>query len=265
MAGKKIKLSVALATYNEEKNIARCLQAVKGWVDEIVVVDGLSEDKTREIAGKFGARIYKTTNKPIFHINKQIALDKAKGEWILQLDADEVVTPALRDEIKSKILNIKNTNKKVKINGYYIARKNYFLGKWLKKGGQYPDYVIRLVKNGKASFPCQSVHEQIKINGKVGYLKNPLNHFTTPTVERYWINANRYTSLTAKEWEKTKIKLNLFTFIRFVLVKPVKTFTWLYLRHKGFIDGYPGFLFALFSSFHWPIAYFKYWELKKIK
>jgi glycosyltransferase involved in cell wall biosynthesis len=254
MAGKKIRLSVILATYNEQDNIRRCLKAVRCWVDEIIVVDGSSDDKTRDLARTFGAKVFKTTNKPIFHINKQMALDKARGEWILQLDADEVVTNQLQKEI-TQALNSK-------MSGFWIPRKNYFLGKWLKKGGQYPDYVIRLVKKGKARFPCKSVHEQIEIDGEVGYLKNPLDHFTTPTIERYWTNANRYTSLTAKELVGKKQKTSFFSHINFIFVKPVKTFFSLYLRHKGFMDGYPGFLFALFSALHHPIAYFKYWEIR---
>ena len=134
---KNIKLSLALAVYNEEKNIGRCLEAVKGWVDEIVVVDGSSEDKTREIAKSYGAKVIKTTNKPVFHLNKQMAIDKCQGDWILQLDADEIVVKELKGEILQAI-EPQASNLKHFV-AYQIPRKNFLLGRWLSKGGQYPD------------------------------------------------------------------------------------------------------------------------------
>jgi len=253
----KTLISIAIAVYNEEENIGACLKAIKSWADEIIVVDGSSTDKTVKIAKKYGAKTFITTNKPIFHINKQVAIDKAKGEWILQLDADEIVTPTLRAEIKNKISNIDK-----EIVAYYIPRKNYFLGRWLRKGGQYPDYVIRFFRKGKAYLPCKSVHEQMKVKGKAGYLKGHLLHYSVPTFSRYLTNANRYTSLTAKEMLKNKIPINLLSTIYYLLFKPLQTFFAIYFRHKGFLDGFPGFVFALFSGLHHSIAFIKYCELK---
>lgn len=265
----KPKFSVAIATFNEEGNIGPCLESVRQLADEIIIVDGSSTDRTVEIARKYGAEVIVTTNKPIFHINKQMAVDQCRGEWILQLDADERMTASLHDEIKNKILNIKNTNQKSKNNqevvAYYIPRKNYFLGRWLRKGGQYPDYVIRFFKRGKAYLPCQSVHEQMQVRGKVGYLKGHLLHYTAPAFSRYLINANRYTSLTAKEMITQKVPISLLTMLKYFCLKPFTVFLSLYLRHKGFLDGFPGFVFACFSGLHYAIAYVKYWELKKQK
>jgi (heptosyl)LPS beta-1,4-glucosyltransferase len=251
------KISVAIATYNEEENIGSCLQSVKGWVDEIIVVDGSSTDKTAAIAKKSGAKVFITTNKPMFHLNKQMAIDKAKGEWILQLDADEVVSEALKKEI------LKIVKKGSELAAFNLPRKNFFIGHWLRKGGQYPDYVIRFFKKGKAFLPCQSVHEQMKVRGKVGYLKGHLLHYSVPTFSRYLTNANRYTSLTATNFQERKISINLFSILYYLFTKPLWTFLAIYIRHKGFQDGFPGFIFALFSAFHWPIAFIKYWELVK--
>ena len=125
-------LSVALATYNEEKNLPSCLEAVKDWVGEIVVVDGSSTDKTREIAQKYGARVIKTTNKPIFHINKQMAIDACHGDWILQLDADEIMEPALKKEILTII------KKGSDFDAFSLPRKNFFLAVGFQKGGNIP-------------------------------------------------------------------------------------------------------------------------------
>jgi glycosyltransferase involved in cell wall biosynthesis len=254
---KKISLSVALATYNEENNLARCLDAVKDIADEIVIVDGSSTDKTVNIANKYKAKVVVTDNPPIFHINKQKAIDLCKGSWILQLDADEVITKDLKKEIMEIVKN------KSEISAYWIKRRNYFLGKWLKKGGQYPDPVIRFFKKGKAFLPCKSVHEQIQVDGEVGWLKNDMLHFSVPNFSRYLTNSNRYTSLTASELKEKKVTINLSNSIKYIVYMPLKTFVLLYFRHKGFMDGFPGFIFALFSGLHHTISYVKLWEKKK--
>ena len=245
MEEKKITLSVALAVHNEEANLADCLNSVKDFADEIVVVDGKSTDKTAFIAKSFGANIISADNPPMFHINKQKALDACRGTWILQLDADEVVTAELKEEIKSVM------SRESSANGYYIPRKNYFLTHWLHKGGQYPDAVIRLVRRGKARFPLESVHEQIAIEGEVGTLKNPLLHYPYKSRADYWRKAETYTTLTAKS-------LNNPSFITYCILKPIQTFFLMYFRHKGFLDGLAGFEFALYSALHYPMAYRKY-------
>jgi len=253
----KANLSVALATFNEEENIGRCLASVSHLADEIVVVDGSSTDKTVEIAKKFGAKVTITDNPPIFHINKQKAIDQCSGDWILQLDADEEITPELALEIKQI------AKEGSQFSAFWIKRKNHFLGRWLKKGGQYPDPVIRFFKKGKARLPCKSVHEQMVVEGEIGWLKNDMLHFSVPTFSRYLTNSNRYTSLTAKEFKEKKLKINLFNHLNYLFWKPIKVFFDIYFRHKGFQDGFCGFVFALFSGLHFPIAYIKYWELLK--
>lgn len=253
---KSISLSVVLATFNEASNINRCLTSVKPIADEIIVVDGSSQDKTRQLAQQLGAKIFQTTNKPNFHINKQLAINHAKSDWILQLDADEVVTPKLSREIITTI------NSNPEANAFYINRKNFFLGRFLTKGGQYPDPVIRLFKRGKAKLPQIDVHEQMLVQGKIGTLKEPMEHFTAPTFARYLQNSNRYTSFTASQLLNKNLPINLVNTIRFTIIKPIVTFLKIYVRHKGFIDGFPGLIFALFSGLHHPISYFKYWELK---
>lgn len=250
------KLSVALAEYNEEENLDRCLVSVAGWADEVVVVDGGSTDASAEIAKKFRATVIATDNPAMFHINKQKALDACTGEWILQLDADEVVSEELRNEITRVI------SQRSSLPGYFVPRKNYFLGHWLRKGGQYPDYVIRLFRRGKGKFPCKSVHEQIEIDGAVGYLRTPLLHYSYRTLGEYWKKADAYTTLTAYEMAKQRIPQNIISWIRFEWVKPTVTFLSLFLRHKGFMDGTYGLLFALFSALHHPIAYKKYLRSK---
>jgi len=254
---KKIKLSLVIATYNEEENIGDCIKSAKDIADEIIIIDGSSCDKTAEIAKDLGAKVFVVSNKQMFHKNKQLGLEKAGGEWILQLDADERVSKKLREEIY-EITKVQGSG--FKVQGYYIPRRNLFLGRFLKKGGQYPDYVIRLVRNGKARFPCKSVHEQIKVEGEVGYLKNDLIHLAVPNFSKYLQNANRYTTLTADKYKMEKLSLNLFNKLKYLFLLPLATFLKLFVRHRGFIDGFPGFVFALFSGLHHSIAFIKYWE-----
>ena len=275
-----MKLSVVLATRNEEENIKRCLESVKDIASEIIIFDEYSTDSTREIAEKLGAKVYLEKHHDIFHITKQKALEKAKGEWILQLDADEVVSEELAEQVlaiinnQESIINInplferhqnlieqrdgpigKSTGDIV---GYFIPRRNMFLGKPLIHAGVYPDGVIRLVKRGFARFPQKSVHEQIELDGRVGWLSGDLLHYDSPTLKRYFARLNRYTDLHAEELRIKKLPKNVLSFLQFSLLHPTYYFLLLYVRHLGFLDGVNGFLWSLFSSWHFPIAYFKY-------
>src|SRR3989344_9538850 len=254
---KRKTLSVVLATYNEEKNLAACLESFKDIADEIVIVDGKSQDSTVEIAKKYGARVKLTTNKANFHINKQMAIDAAKCDWILQMDADEHVSEELKKEIREILAN--NPNKE---NGYWIPRKNYFLGRFLMKGGQYPDYTIRLYKNGKGRLPQKDVHEQAVIDGPVGHLKSPLLHYPYSDFKFYLSKWNRYNDFAVPQVRAQLANKNIFQKILFglsyLVLNPIYWFLLTYFRHKGFMDGWQGFVFSLFSALRFPVTYIKY-------
>lgn len=274
-----IKLSVVQSTRNEQENIARNLNSVKDIADEMIVVDEYSTDKTREIAEKLEAKVYLEPHHDIFHITKQKAIDLAQGEWILQMDTDEVVTPELAREIM-KVVNgspptvhsslfdrhqklIEERDGKIgndtgEVVAYFIPRVNMFLGKPLIHGGVYPDPAIRLIKNGKARLPGKSVHEIMEIDGQVGWLENAMLHYDSPTFNRYLSRLNRYTDLFAKEYKDQKLPKNLWNFLLYTIHRPLFTFLSLYFRHKGFLDGVAGFLWSFFSACRFPIAYFKY-------
>lgn len=255
----KTTLSVAIATFNEADNIKRCLDAVSSWVDEIIVVDGHSTDETVKIVNKYkNAKIISTDNKPMFHLNKQMAIDACTCDWILQLDADEVISPELRDEII-------NTIKDSKYNGYWIKRKNYFLGRFLTKGGVYPDPTIRLYRRGFGYLPCKDVHEQAEIKGPVSTLNEDLLHYADPTFKRYLMRNDRYTSLIAEQLKNENVKINFLNFINYFIFKPIYWFFLAYFRHKGFVDGFPGFVFAWYSSLRFPLAYIKLFEMNAKK
>ena len=133
-----------------------------------------------------------------------------------------------------------------------------FLGKPLIHAGVYPDGVIRLVKRGFARFPQKSVHEQIELDGRVSWLNGDLLHYDSPTLKRYFARLNRYTDLHAEELKVKKLPKNILSFVKYVFLIPISKFLVLYIRHLGFLDGVNGFLWSLFSSWHFPIAYFKY-------
>ena len=273
-----MKLSVTLATFNEEANLARCLTAVKDLADEIIVVDGSSTDRTREIAKRFGSKIIKTTNPPVFHINKQKANDLAQGDWILQLDADETVTRQLKKEIKDllvgksfgydswvspikRLFGRRITPLLVPAAAYYLPRRNYFLGRYLRNAGQYPDPVIRLFQRGKAHLPAKDVHEQMAVTGPIGWLTGELDHFATPDFSRYLMRENRYSSLAAVDLKNSGVEISILNTINYLFIKPFGTFLSLYFRYRGFMDGFPGFVFSLYSGFHHAFSYMKLWEL----
>lgn len=253
------KLSVAIATYNEEANIQACLESVRGLVDEIIVVDGESKDKTVEIARSLGATVLVVPNQKNFHINKSLAINSCTGDWILQLDADERVSTALAAEIRS-LLSSESANVYA---AYYLRRRNYFLGRWMNKGGMYPDPVIRLFAKGKAKLPEKTVHELMEVTGETGWLSNDLLHIADPTFARYLTRSNRYTSLQAEEWLRAgKLEIRWTTMLLYCTIKPLYRFIEIYLRHKGFQDGFPGFVFAMYSGLHIASSYVKYYEKK---
>jgi len=280
------KLSVVLAVYNEEKNLEACLTSVKDIAEEIVIVDGTSTDGTVVIAKKFRAHVLVTDNPPIFHINKQKAIDMAKNEWILQLDADERVSPGLAKEIMRVIamddeeiatyqeslpnrkLFLRHQELLEKRDGhigtktgpyaaFFIPRLNYFLGRYMRYGGVYPDGVIRLIKKGKAYLPCKSVHEQMVVEGRVGWLQHDLYHIDSPNFARYLQRNNRYIDLIASDLQKSKNNTTLMAPAKYLIVLPAWWFLLTYIRHKGFRDGWPGFVFSFFSALRFPRSYLR--------
>lgn len=255
-------LSVVLAVHNEQHNLDACLSAVKDLADEIIVVDGQSNDRTVAVAQKYRAKIITTTNKRNFHVNKQMAIDHASGRLILQLDADEVVDRQLHQFIAK----LKNQKSSLAGSGHgrspvawYLKRKNLFLGKYLTKGGQYPDPVIRLFYRGRARLPQLSVHEQMVVDGNLATAPGHLLHQSTPTWADYWRKFQTYTDFTAHSlMESAQVPSGL----DYVIIKPITVFFQIFIRHKGFVDGWRGGLFALMSGLHYPFAWYKYLQLK---
>jgi glycosyltransferase involved in cell wall biosynthesis len=252
-----IHFSVVLATHNEAANLGKCLKPILPLADEVIIADGESTDDTVKIAKSLGAKVIETTNKANFHINKQLAMDAAKGDVVLQLDADEVID----GDLVRFIEQVLKEGRDPEINAWWIKRKNYFMGRFLRKGGQYPDPVIRLYRKGKARLPQKDVHEQMVVDGKVGWAEGHMLHYSNPTFGDYLRKFNTYTSFKAQQLFDTGIKISLLNSLKYFFWLPSKTFFLLYFRHKGFVDGVPGLTFALWSGWHHSVAYLKLWEI----
>ena len=245
------KISCVIITYNESRNIRRCLESVN-WVDEIVVVDSHSTDDTRDIAAAFTDRIHKLKWSG-FGPAKEYARGKATGDWILSVDADEVVPGDLKEEIQ------RVTESQGSLDGYLLSRRSNFLGRWIRHGGWYPDLVLRLFRIEKGRFTGRVVHEEVRINGSIGRLKSDLLHHTDPDFDHYLKKLNRYTSLDAVQLLSEGRKAGVLD----ILFRPVLTFVKMYFFKRGFLDGLPGLILAVSSSFHVFSKYVKLWHLSK--
>ncbi len=256
-------ISVVLATHNEAVHLARCLDSIRDLADEVIIADGESSDDTVVIARKYGAKVIQTTNKSNFHINKQMAMDAAKGDLVLQLDADEVIEKELHSFIKKTHQQLLAGEQLPA--AWWIKRQNWFMGRFLKKGGQYPDPAIRLYQKGKARLPQKDVHEFMVVEGEVGWAEGDMLHYSTPTFADYLRKFNTYTSFKAEQLFEAKLQINLINSITYLKIKPTITFFSIYIRHRGYVDGVPGFTFALFSGLHHVVAYLKLWEMYEKK
>lgn len=239
------RLSVVVITKDEEDNIRRCLNSVH-FADEIIVIDSGSTDQTVAIAESYQAKVF-CPDWQGFGPAKQAGVEKAGGDWILSIDADEEVTPELASEIESTIANDNG------ICGYYFKRKTKFLGKWILHCGWYPDYVLRLFQRQRGSFDNAIVHEKVVTNGPVDYLKSELLHYSYPDLEHYLKKFNRYTTLGAEEAFRKGRKAKLTD----IVFKPVASFVKHYFLKQGFRDGLEGFVLSSLSSMSVMIKYAK--------
>ncbi|HTR23276.1 MAG TPA: glycosyltransferase family 2 protein [Terriglobales bacterium] len=255
-----VLLSVVIITHNEEANIGRTLASVQPLVadgrGEIIVVDSGSTDGTVEIAKALGARVFAEEWKG-YAPQKNSAIDKASGEWILSLDADEELEPALAAEI-NKMLTVGAAAA-----GYWIPRKNQFLRRWVKHGGFWPDPKMRLFKNGAALFEDRAVHEDAHlVKGVSGQLKGAIVHHSYPTLFDYIDHMNRYSTLGAEmAVAKGNVRFSAFN----IVLRPAATFIYNYFFRLGFLDGREGLLLHLYHAVYVSWKYAKAWELSRKK
>jgi len=279
-----VTLSVVLITLNEEANLAHTLESVQALVGdgkgEIIVVDSGSTDRTLETAKAYSAKTFSEPWKG-FAAQKNSAMEKASCDWVLQLDADEPLGPGLASEICAAIHGLTagtdkhdslETVKKVaaeesgdwpediRLSGFYIPRKNFFLGRWIQHGGFYPDPKLRLIRRGAGKFEEHGAHPTIKVDGPTGQLKHALIHNAYPTLRGYIDHMNNYSSqgaafAVAKGYRG-------FSFAD-IVIRPLLTFIYNYFLRLGFLDGHEGLLLHLYHAVYVSWKYAKAWELTR--
>ena len=245
------RLSVVVITLNEEDRIRECLASV-AWADEIVVVDAGSEDKTVALAREF-------TDHVVIHpwegfaAQKNFGIERARGEWVLSLDADEQVEPALREEIAAVLANPGPHA------GYRLARRNIVWGRWIRHGRLYPDWQLRLFRRGRGRFVVRAVHESVAVDGPVGHLATPLRHDSYKDVSDFLRRADRYSTLAAEEWARGDRPFRAWQLV----TAPLGRFLSMYVLHGGFRDGARGFLLAVLYAYYVFVRSAKIWETVK--
>jgi glycosyltransferase involved in cell wall biosynthesis len=249
-------LSVAIVAMNEEAIIGQTLESVR-WADEIVLVDSGSTDRTCEIARQYGAKVlFKPW--PGFSLQKSFAFESCTEDWILSLDADEVVTPGLAEEIRGVI------RRPDALNGYWIPRKNLFLGKWTRFGGFYPDPKLRLFRRGRGFMTGAEPHPRIELkpefDQKTERLKDAMVHDAYPTLSSYMAHMNSYSSAGAKAAVANGYRG--FSLLD-IVVRPMATFIYNYFFRLGFLDGREGLLLHLYHAVYVSNKYAKVWELTR--
>ena len=252
------KISVVIAVKNEEKNIRACLEAVK-WADEIVIVDDCSSDRTAAICREYTGKVIINDSGGSFHKNKNLGLDNAAGAWLLSLDADEIVSAVLREEIRAR-LNCDSGG----VDGFYVPRANYFLGQHITGCGWSPDYVMRLFRNGAARWPLD-IHylPRLADESRAGRLESPLIHYSYRSLEQYFEKFNRYTTRLAGEAREKGVRVGAGNFITLFFIKPLFWFLRKYLFRKGFMDGFRGLFISLSSGLVIFVTYAKLWEMQE--
>ncbi|MDP2921137.1 MAG: glycosyltransferase family 2 protein [Candidatus Omnitrophota bacterium] len=247
------KISVVTIARNEEQNIAACIASAKGWADEHIVVDDFSSDRTVEIAKSNGAAVFQR-HMDIEGAHRNWAYQRARNEWVLSLDADEEVTPELKNEISAAIESDEFVV-------YNIPLRTYIGNYWVKYGGWYPGRKDRLFKKSEFKYEEVGVHPRVFYKGRCGRLNSDIIHKGYDDFAELFRGLNGQTTLEAQKWFDEKRKIGFWT----ISWKTIDRFFRAYVRKKGYKDGMVGFVVALNGALYQIFSYAKYWELKKQK
>jgi len=244
------RLSVTIVAWNEEERLRACLESVT-WADEIVVVDAESTDKTVALAREFTDRVW-VRPWPGFAAQKNFALEQATGDWVLSLDADERVTPELRARVARVLAEDGPAD------GYSVPRRNVFWGAWVRHGGLYPDYQLRLFRRRAGRFLADAVHESVRVEGRVEIMREALLHHSYRNLEDFVQRSNRYSTLAAGEWIRRGKRAGLADLI----FRPLGRFLSMYIIRRGFLDGWRGFVLAVLYADYVFLRTAKAWEAR---
>jgi glycosyltransferase involved in cell wall biosynthesis len=249
--GESPNISVAILAHDEAGDLAALLETLT-FADEIVVADAESADDTAEVARRAGATVIPVKNDFNLNVNKTVAVNACRGDWILYLDPDESVSPEFAAAIEAAAA----------ADGPYVAyefpRLNNYFGKYLKRGGAYPDYQLRMFRRGRAGFPCVSVHERLRVDGPVGRLAEPLYHRTYPTVADYIRKLPLYVTAGADYLERRGRRPSPGRDLWSFLLSPGVRFWRRYVFRLGFLDGWAGFLACVLDAAQSVLAYYEF-------
>ncbi|MBI3543155.1 MAG: glycosyltransferase family 2 protein [Deltaproteobacteria bacterium] len=218
---------------NEERDLPRCLESLK-FCDEVLVIDSGSADRTVEVARQHGAKVIVEPWRG-YGGQKNFAHSRATGDWVLNVDADEVITPELRAEILAEVRSAQSAA------GYAVARKTYYLGRWIRHGGWYPNYVTRLVRRQSGSWTEPNVHEELLVTGELRQLANPMLHYTFSDIADQVRTNMRYARQGALDLKTKGAPSSLVK----LLLKPLGKFLETYFLKAGFLDGLAGFIISV--------------------
>ncbi len=248
-----LPISVVIVTKDEEKNIRAALESIKNGA-EIIIVDAFSKDRTLDICREYTDKIYQQEWQG-YAKQKQMGIEHAEKPWVFILDSDERFTNTLWDEIEQII------KKKDGYSGFYVPRRNIFLGKWIRHGGWWPDYTLRLFLRDYAKIEERKVHEKVVVKGKIGYLKNHIEHYSYRTISDYLKKMDIYSTLSAEELQNKNIRPRLVK----LFIHPISTFFKMFFLQLGFLDGKQGLILAVLYSQYTFLKYLKLWEMSHNK
>ena len=247
-----MKISATVITLNEEQNLAAALESLS-WADEIIVVDSQSTDRTVEIASQFTDRIF-IRPWPGYSAQKNFAAEQARHDWVFNLDADERVSPDLCKEIET----LKSAGEPA-ASGFEMPRRTFYLGRWIKHSGWYPDFKVRLYTRSSGRWRGAYVHESVESDGQIARLTGPLLHYTVRNASDHHLRIDRYTTLAAEELAEHGKRVTTLS----LLVSPFMAFVRTYVFRLGFLDGLPGLAIAYFAAHYVFLKGLKLWETQK--
>jgi glycosyltransferase involved in cell wall biosynthesis len=245
------EISAIVLSRNEEANIAECLNTLH-WADELLVLDSFSDDATAEIAVAMGAEVQQRRFDN-YARQRNAALGMGHKEWVFFVDADERATDELADEIRHAVRD-------EGLDGWWVPRKNYIFGRWIRHAGWYPDYQLRLLRRDRARYDAsREVHELVELDGEAGYLQNPLIHYNYDTVREFCDKQDRYTGYEVRMLFESGHRARPWNLV----LQPLRQFRWRYISLRGYRDGWRGLLLSCLMAYYDLVRYWRLWRLQR--